>query len=784
MRNLVSTMWCVGLCAIPMFLHGCGASPVTSLAPEFPTEEEAVTFTDPLPEAPTAIADLAPQKMALPAFVKDESCRSCHETQFADWLGSDHERAMDHATQATVLGDFNDVTFNHFDEQWRFFKEGESFKVGYRAGAGEEKIYTVEYTFGVRPLQQYLVPFPGGRYQCVPVAWDVAKAQWYHLYPDEPMREGDPIHWTGRLQNWNYMCAECHSTNVQKGFDDTTNTFKTTFSDINVGCQSCHGPGSTHVDWAASKTLSEGGAYNAHGLVVDFKAGDGAYQVDQCARCHSRRSPARAEDSHEHPFLDNFQLSTLQEDLYFPDGQIHDEVYVYGSFVQSPMYHAGVRCTDCHDPHKADLLVPGNDLCIRCHQNVALPQFPTLKPGVFDDPSHHFHEAGTPGAECVNCHMPTRTYMGIDVRRDHSFRIPRPDLSVALGTPNACSQCHTDKEAAWAQEAVEGWYGKKTPEENVHFATVIAAGRRGDPDAEEMLSALAQDGETPAIVRATAMELLQNYGGPGAAGALLAGLKDPSAQVRAQAVGGMDRLPPEARGEVLGPLVMDSMASVRISAARLLVGAPGLNADVNDALAGAVEEYTALQQSTGDQPESHLNMALLYTAEGALDKAEAAYRKAIERDPQFIPARVNLANLLNSQGRNPEAEHLLNEALGLAPQEGELHYSMGLLLAELGRLDEALVFMKRATELMPERGRVFYNYGLLLQHGEKRAAAEQALLEAHRLSPGDGSVLQALVIFYSQEERWDAAKPFAQSLLALEPDNPQLQAWVADILRR
>ena len=767
-------------------LSGCGEAPLTSLSPTSPTEDTPVPAPiEPAPaKEPAAPAPDVNPSAPIAAFVQDVSCRECHETQFSDWLGSDHERAMDHANATTVLGNFDNATFTHFDEHFRFFREGDAYKVGVHTGDGAETVYPVTYTFGVRPLQQYLVPYEGGRFQTLPVAWDVEKKQWYHLYPEEPLREGDPIHWTGRLQNWNYMCAECHSTNVQKGFDNITNAFTTTFSDINVGCQACHGPGSNHMDWAKSSVLAKSETYNAHGLVVDFKKGTGAYQVDQCARCHSRRAPAQAEDAHSRAFLDNFQLSTLQEALYFPDGQIQDEVYVYGSFVQSPMYHAGVRCTDCHDPHKGTLVLPGNDLCVRCHQDIQLPQFPTLKPGVFDNKSHHFHEPGSTGAQCVNCHMPTRTYMGIDARRDHSFRIPRPDLSAALGVPNACVQCHTDKEAAWAQETVTAWYGDKPPEATAHFATIIAAGRRGDAAAEGALAELAGDLKVPAIVRATALELLQNYGGAPATEALLAGLKDQSPLVRSQAVGGMDRLPPEARGEVLGPLVMDPMASVRISAARLLAGIPSLPADVTAGLATAVEEYVALQFSTGDQPEAHLNLALLYGAQGDVAKAEAAYRMAITRDKQFIPARVNLANLLNGQGRNEEAEHLLLEAINLAPQEGELHYSMGLLLAEQSRLDEATTYMGEATRLMPTRGRVFYNYGLLLQHLERRAEAEVALAKAAELSPQDGGILQALIILYSQEERWEAAKPHARALLALEPNNPQLQAWVGDILRR
>ena len=756
-------------------LPGCGEAPLESLS-EPAANPPAPLLAAPPPEAP------APSPAA---FVKDTDCRPCHEPVFTDWLGSDHERAMDHATPATVLGDFNNATFTLFEDQWRFFKEGEAFKVGYRAGSGEERVYPVEYTFGVKPLQQYLVPFPGGRYQCVPVAWDVDQGKWYHLYPDAPLREGDPLHWTGRLQNWNYMCAECHSTDLQKGFDNTTNTFKTTFSDINVGCQACHGPGSTHVEWAKLPVTTPKDTYAAMGLVVDYKSNKGAYQVDQCARCHARRAPARAEDDPARNFHDNFLLSVLGDGLYQPDGQIQDEVYEYGSFTQSKMYHAGVRCTDCHNPHNAKLLVPGNDLCARCHQDVPQPQFPTLKPGIFDAKSHHFHEPGTPGAQCVNCHMAEHTYMGIDERRDHSFRIPRPDLSVALGTPNACNACHKDKEAQWAADTIKGWYGEKTPEVTKHFANAIAAGRQGKPEAEAELAALSKSADTPAIVRATALELLQHYSGATASEALLAGLKGPSPLVRAQAVGGMDRLPPEARGEVLGPLAADPMASVRMDLARLLAPVKaGLSTETQSAVRPLEAEYTALQEAIGDQPEAHLNMALLYAAKGNVAAAEAAYKTAMARDPQFIPARVNLANLYNSQGRNSDAEHLLSEAIGLAPNEGELHYSMGLLLAEVGRLDEATVYMKRATELLPSRARIFYNYGLILQHQEQRAEAEAALMRAHAIDAGDGTVLQALVILYSQDERWEEAKPYAEKLLALDPSNLELQGWVAAMRAR
>ena len=314
-----------------------------------------------------------------------------------------------------------------------------------RGPDGKPADFEVVYTFGIEPLQQYLVEFPGGRLQSLTIAWDTKDKRWFHLYPGEDIPPDDPLHWTGRYQNWNGMCAECHSTNLQKNYDPEADTYQTTWSEINVSCQACHGPGAEHVAWGRSWKAGNGDTESSNGLIVDFRGHDSRYQVDTCARCHSRRRQVSAEDAHGRHLLDDFLPSLLRDDLYHADGQILDEVYVYGSFLQSKMYAAGVRCTDCHDAHSAGLKAPGNDLCVQCHQPHNNRRFATLKARHYDSTTHHFHPAGSPGAQCVNCHMPAKTYMVVDPRRDHSFRIPRPDLSVKLGTPNACTGCHDNQ---------------------------------------------------------------------------------------------------------------------------------------------------------------------------------------------------------------------------------------------------------------------------------------------------------------------------------------------------
>ena len=478
-------------------------------------------------------------------FVPNQTCAECHQQQFDDWGGSDHDLAMQHASEETVLGDFNDATFTHFDQTTRFFQKDGQFFVNTERPDGKAADFQIRYTFGVKPLQQYLIEFPGGRLQSLTTAWDTEGNRWFHLYADEEIAADDALHWSGRYQVWNHMCAACHSTDLRKNYDPDSDTYATTWAEINVSCQACHGPGEAHVEWARS--LPEGAATDGadYQLAAVFLGDKPENEIQTCAPCHSRRQQLRADTQAGASFFDGFMVETLREGLYHADGQILDEVYVYGSFIQSKMHQKGVRCTDCHNPHSGRLQSPGNGVCTRCHQTSPPEEFSSLKSKEYETPEHHFHALGGEGAECVNCHAPASTYMGVDPRRDHSFRVPRPDLSVKLGTPNACNDCHEDQTPEWAVAAVTKWYGPGRRQEP-HFAAAITAGRRGEAGAESKLIRLAMDAEQPAIARATALELLRGFGVDGGAAMMLA-TKDPDPLVRTLAVGGLNRLQTQAR---------------------------------------------------------------------------------------------------------------------------------------------------------------------------------------------------------------------------------------------
>ncbi len=711
------------------------------------------------------------------SFVANDTCAECHQQQFEEWNDSHHDAAMRHADASSVLGDFGDATFTQFGVESRFFQEDGRYYVTTEGADGELAQFEVKYTFGVEPLQQYLIGFPGGRLQSLSIAWDVENKRWFHLYPDERISADDPLHWTGRLQNWNMMCAECHSTNLQKNYNADTDTYATTWSEINVSCQACHGPGKAHVDWAQS--LPEGVNPNTdeRGLVVNFTGADPRYEVDSCARCHSRRHQVSASDQHGRPLLDDFLVATLREDLYHADGQILDEVYVYGSFVQSKMYHEGVRCSDCHSPHSLEPYRQGNDLCTRCHQMVPPEEFPDLQAKSYDTPEHHFHPQDSTGAQCVECHMPASTYMVVDPRRDHSMRVPRPDLSVKLGTPNACNDCHEDETPAWATAAADRWYG---PERQPHFAAVIAAGRQALPGAQDSLLELAKDVEQPAIARATALDLLLGY-----ASNDLADLQpltdDASPVVRTRAVAALQGIPPDQSVEALGAMLDDPVRAVRIEAARVLASVPrSLHVLIDrEAYRAAFAEFEEAQYEMADTPGAQLNLGAAYAGQGNVSLAEERYVAAIRLQPSFLPARMNLATLYNQRGRNAEAEELLRESVRIAPQEGEVHYSLGLLLAEEQRMEEAAASLQQAAQLLPERARVQYNYGLALQFLNQRPGAEAQLLRAHDLDPTDPAILSAVTTFYLQDQNLGEAIRYAERFAQLFPDSPEAEQLVS-----
>jgi tetratricopeptide (TPR) repeat protein len=730
-------------------------------------------------------------------YVGAERCGACHAEELAAWRGSHHDLAMAEATPRTVLGDFDDAEFAAHGVTSRFFRRGEAYWVRTDGPDGEPTDYRIDFTFGWQPLQQYLIRFPDGRLQSLGIAWDARPAEaggqrWFHLYPQETGYDHEhPLHWTGRDQTWNYQCAECHSTGLNKGYDPDTDSYATIWAEINVACEACHGPGAGHVAEAEAAAAGAPAAWSERkGLVVDLaEREDAAWliepdtglprrepprashaEVNTCARCHSRRGLIHADYTPDALLADTHRLALLGAELYYADGQILDEVFVHGSFLQSRMYQQGVTCGDCHDPHSLRQRAPGNIACARCHA-----------PARYDNAEHHHHPAGEQygqrgsGTACVDCHMPERTYMVVDDRADHSLRIPRPDLTVVLGTPNACNGCHADRTPTWAAEQVAAWYGERR--RPPHFGEALAAGRDGTPDAARALAALAGDEDAPVIARATAVDLLADQ--PAALDpdllTRLAGDDEP--ELRAAAARALERLPPDAALRIGLELLRDPMRLVRIDSVRALAGfarleanIPGRASPLRQALAPALAEYRAAQLANAERAESWLNLGLLETLLGDAAAAEADYRKALALEPGFTAAYVNLADLYRALGRDEAGRAALEAGLERAPDDADLLHALGLLEIRAKHIPAAVAALGRAAELAPDQPRYAYVHALAQQAAGDLPAALASLAATAERHPNHRDTALALVTLSAEAGNADAAVTWGERYLARFPD--------------
>jgi predicted CXXCH cytochrome family protein len=739
-------------------------------------------------------------KAASATFVGSETCAGCHQAEARLWRSSQHKHAMDHATEKTVLGNFNDAGFDYFGVHSRFFRKDGKFLIETDGRDGKLATFEVKYTFGLDPLQQYLIEFPDGRLQAVSIAWDSRPKdkggqRWFHLYPNEEIKHDDILHWTKLNQNWNFMCAECHSTGVRKNYDAANDRFATAWAEISVGCEACHGQGSDHLAWARGRQSwwPFGKSEDPNmGLAVRFDERRGVIwptnartghpernfppallrkEVETCGLCHARRGGFSEDWLPGRWLYDTHAVSPLAHGLYSADGQMIDEVYNYGSFKQSKMFRAGVTCSDCHEPHGAKLRASADGVCLQCHAS-----------DKYAVASHHRHADVNPPLTCASCHMPLRTYMVVDARHDHSFRVPRPDLSATLGTPNACNDCHRNKPAEWTAAAVERWHG---PERKglQNYAAAFNAAWTGQADAAKLLAAVASDANAPTFARASALAELNSRVSPANINLARTGLSDPDPMVRIGALDMLDGLPAQQVWPIVAPLLSDASRGVRIRAVSLLATVPAASqpAADRDPFDRATAEFIAAQRQNADRPEARSALGSFMAHRGQTADAEIEYKAALRLSAQYVPAAINLADLYRQTGREAEGESVLRAALTASPRDAGLHHALGLALVRLKRSDDALVELRHATELEPERERYAYVYAVALHstaHGREAIAVLKQSLARH---PRDRETLLALISFHRDGGDIASALTYAEQLASIAPEDADVARLIEDL---
>nr|WP_291577291.1 tetratricopeptide repeat protein [Bradyrhizobium sp.] len=738
-------------------------------------------------------------------FVGSETCAGCHQSEAKLWQGSQHQLAMAHATDKSVLGDFSGATFDYFGMQSRFFRKDGKYLVETDGADGKLAVFEIKYTFGVDPLQQYLVEFPEGRLQALSIAWDsrpkdAGGQHWFHLYPKEEIRHDDVLHWTKLNQNWNFMCSECHSTGVRKNYDAANDRFATSFAEISVGCEACHGQGSRHVAWAQDKAR-----WWSFGRIDDPTKGlperfserrDATWvpnattgnvsrsspprvlraEVETCGLCHARRSEFSEAWMPGQWLSDTHMVSTLGRGLYSADGQMLDieEAYNYGAFKQSKMFAAGVTCSDCHDPHSAKLRISGDNTCLQCHSQEKYAAV-----------THHRHESVSPPLACASCHMPTRNYMVIDKRHDHSFRIPRPDTSMKLGTPNACNDCHADKPPEWAAAAIEQWHGPNRKGFQ-NYAAAFHSAWNDQADAAKLLAAVAADSNAPAIARASSLSELATRATPATLGLVRAAISDPDPMVRIGAIDMLENAPLDQRWSIASPSLTDPIRSVRIRTVSILADVPSARLSENDRgrFDRAAEEFIAAQRFNADRPEARTTLGAFYARRGRTSEAEAEYQAALRLSPQFTGAAINLADLYRQTGREDAGEKVLRTAINTVPSDAGLHHALGLGLVRLKRLDEALDELRRAAELDPHSARYAYIYGVALHSAGHQQEAIAYLRDSLNGYPENRDIIMAIVSFSREAGDVVTALQYAEQAVRIAPNDSAAKGLVDELRRQ
>jgi predicted CXXCH cytochrome family protein len=694
-------------------------------------------------------------------FIGSAACKQCHSSEYKDWLSSDHYLAMQEANNSSFLGLLNSSPIKLDGVVNQVYAKDHQYLLKTKETNGSENTYTLSYTFGYFPLQQYLVKTERGQLQATRLSWDSRNQKWFHQYPGQRINSEDWLHWTGNSQNWNTMCASCHSTNFKKNYDFETDTYASTFSEINVACESCHGAGGQHLAYIQSEDYIEGKRIPNSGLHY-AKNNNNTFQLNTCAPCHARKSDISEASVSSSELLDHLIPELISNEHYFADGQINDEDYEYGSFAQSKMFHNNVKCSDCHNPHSGKLKKEGNAMCLSCHE----PKY--------DSEAHHFHKGSGESTKCISCHMPEKTYMGNDHRRDHSFRIPRPDQSMVYQTPNTCNACHSKQTAKWASEAITQWYGKKRA---YHFSDDLLPGSLVNKESKTHLLKLAADTSQPEIARATALYYLGNYNDEETAEVLLLHSRDEKPLVRYHAFRSLENFPNNFWAHAATHGLTDKVRAVRIAAADLyhLAGEQQVPEPAKASYAKANAENKAYLRYQRDFAIGNVMMADYHLQEGDYKNAIVHYLRGLKKDSLMNYARFNLSAAYSSGGKNKEALSVLQDAVLTDPQNDRSYYDIALLYYELGDTQSSLNNFKKAYSLHSQNSDVYYNYGLLLQQNLNSSEAERVFLRGIEINPNSEKLNYALCSFYLQNKNNSKAQKFASRLYQLNPLSKEYQ---------
>ncbi len=625
--------------------------------------------------------------------------------------------------------------------------------------------YAVDRVIGVDPVRQFLTASTGGRWQTQEVSYDSRANQWFDVYGDEDRRPGEWGHWTGRGMNWNSRCAECHNTRLRKNYDEATDAYHTTMDEMAVSCGACHAGLAEHVAWRKDHPSSK-----AKDPTLSRPTSERV--LGTCGSCHARQENITGDFMPGDSFFDHYQLQIPGDsDAWYADGQVRSEDYEFASFLGSKMHERGVTCLDCHNPHSANVLLPGNDLCMKCHSG-AFTNAPVINPV-----EHTHHLATKKGSSCIGCHMPVTVYMQRHPRHDHGFTIPDPRLTKELNIPSACNRCHADKGVDWGVSFCDQWYGQKMNRPTRERTRWIAAAQRGDKSGQGPLMGMLSSGRASPYWRAVAANLLWQWSDDREVNAaLLRLLRDDHPLVREQAIKSLESRLNDGGGEVAGalqPKLNDPVRNVRVAAAWALRSSLDTNV-----VAG--KELLAMLDFNADQPVGQYHKAMFNLDRGEPTKALAHLQLAEKWDPFSPPIRLETADILSQLGKTNDALHELQTLCQQQPDSADFRFKLGLALAQARQFEGAIQTLGRVVQLDASHVQGWYNLGLALSAAGQIDESLAALDRASALAPKDPQIPYARASVLLHAKRYEEARASAQKALLL---NPSFQP-AKDLLQR
>jgi predicted CXXCH cytochrome family protein len=696
------------------------------------------------------------------AYARSDSCRECHRQVYDAWSTSHHALAERELTEDQQAAFVPEHTIHHGSQTSKARQKDSRFELVTMGIDGKPHVFRPERVFGVAPLYQFIIPQERGHAQVTELAFDPLNREWFNVYGDEDRKAGEWGHWTGRGMNWNSMCAACHNTHLLKRYDESTDSYDTTMSEMGVGCESCHGPMKDHVEWQRSHGDSPGAVDKT------IKRFEAPRILDTCGSCHSRRIELTDGYQPGEPYADHYipQLPGIS-DIYYPDGQVREEDFEYTSFLGSFMHSKGVLCINCHDPHSGKTRFEGNALCMQCHKE-------KIDPG-----SHSHHTPDTPGGRCVDCHMPLTTYMQRHPRRDHGFTIPDPKLTREHGVPNACNRCHADRDVDWAVENVEKWYGKVEERRTQKRARLLAAGRANPARAWREALSWMRDEPFP-LWRASILELLEiSMNEPEVQEAVIERTRDPDPLVRTVAARLLDTVAPLGDIAVLRELrrlMRDRFRAVRTEAAW------SLRRELDPASPAGQELWNYLKLQL-DQPNGNLRMGI-YNMDRDRPQAALPYlRRAVHWDGGSPAFRQALAIVMSRLGNDRGAVRELEIACKLAPDDPLMAFYLALALAEVKDLEGAVENLRRAVTNDPTFGRAWYNLALTLTQLKKPREALESLDQLEALLAESDETVSADILFarstiLHQLKRDAEAISLAERALEVDPEREDIRRYL------